>query len=157
MYVPNLFTCLERRFHQNSFTHQVYSNIDQAVRTSTWNRELEFFASVATASWGNFFLNVVILTTCNSTHLLNKFHIYCVNPCTGRNVGTQCFFPRTVKFKCFQLVLSCFKAFTHFCRKLANDAGFASKSAVFELVTNYNSGETQISEHLSRCLAPPQI
>ena len=120
MYVPNLFTCLERRFHQNSFTHQVYSNIDQAVRTSTWNRELEFFASVATASWGNFFLNVVILTTCNSTHLLNKFHIYCVNPCTGRNVGTHCFFPRAVKFECFQLVLSCFNAFTHFCRKLAN-------------------------------------
>ena len=96
---PYLFTCLERRFHQNYFTHQVYSNIDQAVRTLTWNRELEFFASRR-----NFFLNVVILTTCNSTHLLNKFHIYCVNPCTGRNVGTHCFFPRTVKFKCFQLV-----------------------------------------------------
>ena len=94
-----------------------------------------------TESWNfrksqNFFLNVVILTTCNSTHLLNKFHIYCVNPCSGRNVGTHCFFPHTVKFKCFRLVLSCFKAFTHFCRKLANDAGFASKSAVLELVTN---------------------
>ena len=50
-----------------------------------------------------------------------------------------------------------FKAFTHFCRKLAIDTGFASKSAVLELVTNDNSGETQISEHLSRCLAPPQI
>ena len=40
----------------------------------------------------HFFLNIVILTTCNSTHLLNKFHIYCVNPCSGRNVGTHCFF-----------------------------------------------------------------